>query len=56
MYGKGYLRTGANNPHAVAVSVYSIDGTLLNTFPTQTEAAKFLQTTQVQVYRYLKCF
>jgi hypothetical protein len=47
MYGKP-------SPSAVYVYVYSVDNVLINSFPSQTAAAKVLNTSQRQVSRYVK--
>ena len=62
-YGKvpvSAFQSGANNPmygkvpnHAMTVNVYSINGTLINSFSSQVAAAEWLNTSQTQVSRYI---
>jgi group I intron endonuclease len=60
-------RTGANNPMygkshtkearaliSIQVNVYSPDNVLIHKFSSMTAAAKFLNTSKVQVHRYVR--
>ena len=60
-------QTGANNPMygkthtkearaliSIQVNVYSIDNVLVRSFSSQVAAAKFLNTSKVQVHRYVR--
>jgi len=54
-------RSGANNPmygkvaaNAMTINVYSLDGTLINSFSSQVAAALWLNTSQTLVSRYIK--
>ena len=40
--------------NAITVYVYSLDNVLVQTFSSMTTAAKFLNTSKVQVHRYVR--
>jgi len=53
--------TGALNPmfgkvptHAMTIDVYSIDGTLINSFSSQVACAKWLDVSRTTVQNYIK--
>jgi len=58
MYGKvpaNAFQSGANHPYAITISVYSsTDKTLIKTFSSQAAAAEWLNTSKVQVSRYVQ--
>jgi len=64
MYGKvpaNAFQSGANHPmygklpaNAMTIHIYSLDNVLVQTFSTMTVAAKFLNTSTVQVHRYVR--
>jgi hypothetical protein len=54
-------RTGANHPmfgkvapNAITVSVYSLDGTLVNSFSSRVAAAKWLGVSDRSVFNYIR--
>jgi group I intron endonuclease len=54
-------RSGENNPmygkvptHAMTIDVYSIDGTLINSFSSQVACAKWLDVSETMVRKYVK--
>ena len=54
-------RSGENNPmygkvptHAMTIDVYSIDGTLINSFSSQVAAAEWLSVNHSTISRYIK--
>jgi hypothetical protein len=50
MYGK----SGELSPVSIQVNVYSLDGTLINSFSSQVAAAEWLSVNQSTISRYLK--
>ena len=64
MHGKvpaNAFPSGANNPmhgkvaaNAITVYVYSLEYVLVQTFSSMTAAAEFLNTSKVQVHRYIR--
>jgi len=56
-----YGRTGALNPmygkvptHAMTIYIYSLNGTLINSFSSQVAVAKWLGVSNVTVHNYIK--